>query len=94
MIQILKQHHKISKVENQMVCLPRRHRAECAKFSAKIDELAVRAPAFLRMQWKGLTSKFGEYVISEFTKCVESAAVFRTFLTNVDKFSPPVLPGA
>ena len=30
----------------------------------------------------------------EFTKCVESAAVFRTSFTNVDKFSPPVLPGA
>jgi hypothetical protein len=46
------------------------------------------------MQWKGKTSEFGEYVFGEFTKFVESAAVFRTFLTNVDKFSPPVLPGA
>ena len=47
-----------------------------------------------RGQWKGKASEIGSYILTEFRKCVDSADEFKSFLRNVDKFGPPVLPGA
>ena len=38
--------------------------------------------------------QIGSYILTEFRKCVDSADEFKSFLRNVDKFGPPVLPGA
>ena len=75
-------------------CLPRMHKSECSRYSLRMDELAARAHGFLRGQWKGKASEIGSYILTEFRKCIDSADEFKSFLRNVDKFGPPVLPGA